>query len=87
MDRVQKQASVPTSGQCLRVDPDLLRIRSGMLTVVASGLGQMDRVQKQASVQELQGPLLANAFDQIWISCGSDLACLLWLCSLSRLVL
>ena len=41
-----------------------------------SGLGWMDPVRKQASVQDSSGLFLANAFKRIQIRCESDPACL-----------
>ena len=38
--------------------------------LTVSGAGQMDPVQKQASVEESSGPLLANTFELIWIRSG-----------------
>ena len=45
--------------------------------LTVSGFGQADPVQKQASVQESPGPLLASASQPIRTGCESDPACLL----------
>ena len=62
----------PTSGQCFQADPDPI-----WFWLSVSGLGQMDPVQKQASVQESSSLLLANASQPIQIRCGLEPACLL----------
>jgi len=45
--------------------------------MILSDFGQTDSVQKQAGVQELSGPLQANASKPIWTRCEFDPACLL----------
>ena len=53
--------------------PTWVQFGSGWL----SGLGQIDPVWKQASLQESSGPFLATASELILIGCESDPACLL----------
>ena len=55
-----------------KTSPDLI-----WFCLTVSGLGQTEPVRKQASVQKLSGPLLANASQPIRTGFKSDPACLL----------